>query len=311
MTPLILALVAAVPCVYWTGGAETLPALDAAALHRVCVPPDKADPWRTTDVTPVPIPDAELAAREPIPVPGVTARAGLASPTRMPFVVASGWRMMRRPAGRYVYTLPAGKAALGIAEAYAYGADAVVKIDPADLPAAGAMTAFLQELPPSDLPPVADIGVIDDGSPVIGEVLNLLARRNLLFEIVKAPSARFRVNIRIGGPEYPIAAAADPNAFALRIRRELTDEQRSLRLFGSEVVVGRLLADGRRARLYLLNYGGREIQGLRVRVRGAYRGGRAWVDSAGAAGLEDQATGDGFTEFSLPRLLTAAAIDLE
>ena len=34
--------------------------------------------------------------------------------------------------GKYRYDLPAGKAALAAAEAFAYGADALLKIDPAD-----------------------------------------------------------------------------------------------------------------------------------------------------------------------------------
>ena len=65
------------------------------------------------------------------------------------------------------------------------------------------MLAFLEALPAADLPAVADLAVVDDGSPVTGEVMNLLARRNLLFRSVKAPSARFRLNIAIGSREYP------------------------------------------------------------------------------------------------------------
>ena len=46
--------------------------------------------------------------------------------------------------------------------------------------------------------------------------MNLLARRNLLFQVVQAPSPRFPINIRIGTPEYSREEAADPNGFALR-----------------------------------------------------------------------------------------------
>ena len=60
--------------------------------------------------------------------------------------------------------MPAGKAALAAAEAFAYGADVVLKIDPADLASVGAMLAFLETLPSADLPPVADFAVVDDGS---------------------------------------------------------------------------------------------------------------------------------------------------
>ena len=59
------------------------------------------------------------------------------------------------------------------------------------------------------------------------EALNLLVRRNLLFKIVPAPSAQYRVNVKLGTPEFPAEQAADPSAFALKVRRQLTDEQRT------------------------------------------------------------------------------------
>jgi hypothetical protein len=299
------------PCVYWTQGVESRPTLETAAVKRICVAPEQVEPWRAAGFASVPVTEAELASREALPVPGVTARAGLASPTRTPWVVASGWRISKNPGAKFVYSVPAGKAALAAAEAFAYGADAVLKIDPADLASVGSMLSFLDGLPAVDLPPVADLAVVDDGSAVTGEVMNLLARRNLLFQVVPAPSARFRINITVGTPEYPRAEAADPSAFALKIRRQLTDEQRSLRVYGSEVVIGRLTADAGRARLHLLNYGGREIEGLRIRVRGSYRSGEARVAGTGAVQLEDQVVADGATEFSLPRITTYAVVDLK
>ena len=254
--------------------------------------------------------DAELASREALPAPGITARAGVASPTRAPWVVASGWRVMRKPDAKYRYDLPAGKAALAMAEAFAYGADAILKIDPADEARAAAMRTFLDGLPPADLPSIADFAVVDDGSAATGEVMNLLARRNLLYDVVKAPSARFRLNVAVGSAEYPAAEAADPSAFALKIRRQLGDDQRTLRIYGSEVVIARLTGDARRIRLHLINYGGREIEGLRVRLRGAFGTGEALVEGAGRVALADYSVADGFTEFSIPRIGTYAAVDL-
>ena len=99
--------------------------------------------------------------------------------------------------------MPAGKAALAAAEAFAYGGDAILKIDPADVGNLGEMVTFLEGLPAADLPAVADLAVVDDGSAITGEVMNLLARRNLLFEVVQAPSARFRINIAVGSSGYP------------------------------------------------------------------------------------------------------------
>ena len=252
----------------------------------------------------------EDASRELLPVPGIVARAGVASPTRSPWIVANGWRFMRQPAAKFRYELPAGKAVLATAEKHAYGADALLKIDPADAEAFRGMTAFLEGLPPADLPPIADLGVVDDGTAVTGEVMNLLARRNLLYEIVKAPSSRFRVNIAVGSREYPVEEAANPSAFALKVRRQLTDEQRALRIYGSEVVIGRLTGDGRRIRLHLINYGGREIEGLRVRIRGVSAAGHAFAFGAGRVELMDHVVADGGTEFSLPRLGVYAVIDL-
>lgn len=253
---------------------------------------------------------ADLASREALPAPGVTARAGVASPTRSPWIVANGWRFIRSPGAKYRYDLPAGKAMLAAAEVWAYGADAVLKIDPADEAVVNAMLKSLAGLPPVDLPAIADFGVVDDGSAVTGEVMNLLARRNLLYQVVKTPSARFRLNIAIGSREYPAEEAADPSTFALKIRRQLTDEQRSLRIYGSEVVIARLTGGAGRIRLHLINYGGREIEGLQVRVRGTYGTGDAWTDGAGRVALQDHTIADGATEFTLPRLGTYAVVDL-
>jgi hypothetical protein len=310
MTAAVLALVAAVPCIYWTQGIDTRPTLESAGIKRLCVPPDQVETWRKAGFTVAAMSDADFAAREALPVPGVTPRAGVASPTRAPWIVASGWHFMRAPVAKYSYAVPAGKAALALAEAAAYGADVVLKIDAADVPSAGAMLAFLDSLPAVDLPPVADFGVVDDGTPITAEAMNLLARRNLLFEIEKAPSARYRLNVAIGSAAYPAQEAADPSAFAQKIRAQLTDEQRSLRIYGSEVVIARLTSDGKRARLHLINYGGREIDGLRVRVRGPYRSGDVYVAGTGKAALQDPTVTDGAMEFSLPKIGAYAVVDL-
>ena len=309
MTRLLLAVLS-LPCVYWTQGLESRPQLEAAGIKQLCVAPDRAAAWRAAGFSVSPIPDAELASREALPAPGVTARAGLASPTRAPWIVANGWRFTRAPGARYVYDVPAGKAALAAAEAFAYGADAILKIDPSDLKDLGTMLAFLEALPAADLPSLADLAVVDDGSAVTGEVMNLLARRNLLFDAVKTPSPRYRINVAVGTRDYPVEDAADPSAFALKIRRQLTDEQRTLRVYGSEVVLCRLTGDPSRIRLHLLNYGGRDIEGLRIRLRGAYKEDGAYVAGAGRLPLQDFAVADGATEFSLPRLGAYAVVDL-
>jgi len=151
---------------------------------------------------------------------------------------------------------------------------------------------------------------VDDGSPLAGEVMNLLSRRNLLFRVVPAPAPELGINVRLGTKEYPREDAADPSAFALKLRRQLTDERRALRIYGSEVVVGRLTGEAGRVRLHLLNYGGRELEGLRVRLRGVHGEGEAFVAGRGRVPLEDHSVAEGATEFSLPAIGAYAVVDL-
>jgi hypothetical protein len=309
MTPLLVVLLASGSCVYWTQGVDTRQVLATAGVTRICVPPEHLEAWKAAGLPASPLARPDLAAREMLPTPGVTPRAGVASPTRAPWVVANGWRISRNPSAKYAYTVPAGKAALATAEAFGYGADAVLAIDPADLATAGSMIAFLDSVPPVDLPPIADLAVVDDGSPVTGEVMNLLARRNLLVQPVQSRSDRFPITIVVGSPEYPAEEAADPSAFAQKVRARLTDERRSLRIYGSEVVVGRLTGTPGRLRLHLLNYGGREIEGLRIRVKGDYPTAEAYVAGSGQVSPTDRVLTEGATEVSLPRLATYAVID--
>jgi hypothetical protein len=308
--PLLLAIALSVPCVYWTQGPSSRPAVEAAGLRMLCVPSGETETWKAAGIRVSPMSDAEFAAREALPSPGVTPRAGVASPTRAPWIVANGWRIARQPTKKYSYTPAAGAAALAAAEAYAYGADAALKIDPADAKRAGDMLTFLDGVPPLDLPVVADIGVVDDGSDVTGEVLNLLTRRNLLYKIVPSPIPQLPLNVVIGSREYSKQDAADPSAFAMRVRHDLTDERRSLRIYGSEVVIARLTGDARQMRLHLINYGGRDIEGLRIRLRGTHRADEALVAGLGRVPLESSVVAEEATEFSLPRLTTYAVVDL-
>ena len=159
----------------------------------------------------------------------------------------------------------------------------------------------------------SDFAVVDDGSPETGELMNLLVRRNLLFErLTNTPSpARDSFVVRLGTSDYPREDAADPSALALKIRRSLTDARRTLRIYGSEVVIGRLNGDAMHRRLHLLNYGGRAIEGLRVRVRGEYAAIHGWGVGAGSMDPAERLVTDGSTEFSLPNLESYAVVDLE
>jgi hypothetical protein len=307
----LLVWLAALPCVYWTAGADSAVSLKSAGIERLCVPPDRVGEWREAGFSPVSVSEADLAVRDPLLVPGIKARTDRVSATRSPWVDANGWRFVRNPGGQYVYeALPAGRAALAAAEAYAYGADALLRIDPGDVEALGKTLTFLAQIPASDLPDVADFAVVDDGSGPMGEVLNLLVRRNLYFRLVKAPSPDFPLNVKLGTKDYPMKEAGEPSVLALKIRRQLTDEARALRLFGNEAVIVRLTGDGTRLRLHLLNYGGRDIEGLRLRIRGERPEGAMHVPGGGRVALPERTVVDGGTEFTLPRLGTYGVVDV-
>ena len=298
--------------VYWTQGIETAPTLKQADVEQIAVPPDKVDEWLKAGFHVLALSQQELEQRQKLLVPRTAGRADVASATRRPWIDSNGWRFVRESAGKFYYDLTEkglGQAALAAAEASAYQADAILKIDPADLAATGKMLAFLRTLPLSNLPPVADIGLIDDGSAATGEVMNLLTRRNLLFTIVPAASPKFRVNIKLGSKEYPMTETSDPSAFAQKVRQQLGDENRSLRIYGTEVVIGRLTSDGARVQLHLLNYSGRDVDSLRVRLRGKY--GKGELKAFGVeAGIEDFVVTDGATEFTIPKMGAYAMIEL-
>ena len=65
-----------------------------------------------------------------------------------------------------------------------------------------------QEAPP--MPELVNIGVVDDGSPAMGEVLNLLTRRNLLYKVVKEPDPGLDLNVQLGTPDFPAESGREP-----------------------------------------------------------------------------------------------------
>ena len=202
--------------------------------------------------------------------PKVQYRQNEASATRSPWIDANGWRILRASGKNFVYHVKGETAALAAAEAFTYGADAVISADAPGASAFGRMLDFLKTVPPMEATPVADFGVVDDGSDATGELLNLLTRMNLLYRIEREPNPSFHVNVRLGTKEYPTEEASNPSMTAHKIRSQIGDDNRSLRIYGSEVVVGRLLSGPKTARIFLINYSGRPVLGLRVRARGTY-----------------------------------------
>jgi hypothetical protein len=302
----LLMLAAALPGLYWEQGPETTGALKTAGIECIQVAPTRADAWKRAGYCAI---GADLSSYEKLARPGVEYRPDVASATRAPWVTSNGWRLLRGGAKPVYYDAGKGGAALCVAEASAYGATVLVRVDPGDLDLFGAMLRFLKRMDAPALPVQSNIGFIDDGSPEAGEVMNLFTRRNMLFRIVAAPDANLDLNVRLGAPEYPRGAAANPSEFASMVRRKLTDEKRLLRIYGSDVVIARLTGDRSQARLHLLNYGGKTVEGLRVRLLGEYRNAKLSMP-AGDAKVSDLVAAGGSTEFTIPTLDTYAIIDL-
>src|SRR3982074_223861 len=135
--------------------------------------------------------------------PRIQHRINEASATRSPWIDANGWRIVRTPSQSFLYHVTGDTAALAAAEAFTYGSDALIAADAAGTAAFGRMLEFLREIPALNLTPVADFGVIDDGSDTTGELMNLLTRQNLLYRVERAPDKSLRLNIRLGSKEYP------------------------------------------------------------------------------------------------------------
>ena len=143
--------------------------------------------------------------------------------------------------------------------------------------------------------------------------MNLMARNNLLFVVVQRPDARMKMTVRLGSPEFPLKEAQEnPAMTAHEARAKLTDEKRSLRIYGSAVVLGRITTLPNGLRVHLLNYDGarRKVDGLRVRVLGRYEKHRLAAAGSPVLELLDYTTAPDATEFTLPELKTYAVIDL-
>ena len=255
---------------------------------------------------------------ERVPAPGVQVRADEARATSTPWVNSNAWRFQRGLRKAHYENLPAGAAPLAAAEAFTFDVSAILDPDPADVDGLGEMLEFLKPLEKPSLPPMANIGVVDSESPLMGEVLNLLTRRNLLYRVVTAPDPTLDLTVRLGSEEFPVEAAVDPSAFAARVRAELGDDKRLVRIYGSNTTIARLTGDGKKARLYLLNYrqgrgqrGGGSMPSVRVRVRGRYQPRFTGHGSAPGAKLTDIDHREGATEFWVPDFRFLAVIDLD
>jgi hypothetical protein len=274
------------------------------------VPAAKSDGWK--GVTGISVEAGDLEKAVKLVSPTVNYRMNQASASREPWLVHNGWKFLRQPDGRFYYEAPGESAALAAAEAFAYRANAMVKTDAAGLKPFARMVEFLKGVGGDDLPPVADFGFIDDGSATSGEVINLLVRDNLLFRLVRAPDPALKLTVRLGTKEYPAEDAKNPKVIAQAVRTHLTDEKRSLRVYGSPVVIARVTGSAGHYRVQLINYAGaaRKVSGVRVRVLGKFPQHKLTADDNPGEQLLDYTVESDATEFTLPELKTYAVVDL-
>jgi hypothetical protein len=248
---------------------------------------------------------------EKVPAPSIQMRISEASATTVPWIDSNAWRFVRGLKKALYEKLPERTAPLAAAEAHAWGADALLEPAPGDADKLKAMLAFIEGIDAPRLPQVANIGLIDDGSEEMAEVMNLLSRRNLLYRVVTAPDPRLDINVRLGSEQYPRSAVENPNDFAARVREKLSDEKRLLRLFGTYTVLANLTSNSSRARLYLVNYAPRPARHVRVRVLGTYQKARLREAADAKQEVVDYAVAEGATEFTIPQIAIYAVVDLE
>ena len=307
---MLLLAAAVLPRLFWDAAPDTAQTLRDSGIVRIAVPAERAAAWKgTAGIT---VETADLVGAVKLEAPTVDYRANEATASRSPWITSNGWHFQRAAAGRFVYDVKGLQGATAAAEAFSYGVQAWIRSDAAGLKPLARMLDFLTTIGGEPLPAVADIGFVDDGSDTAAEVMNLMSRENLLFKVVRTPDPRLKLNVRIGSKEFPAADAEDPGRMAHLIRATLGDEKRSLRIYGSLVVVGRLDGSGGRLRVHLLNYSGanRSVDGLRVRVLGRYPKHALMAEESPGAELLDYTLEPDATEFTLKELKTYAVIDL-
>jgi len=305
-----LVLAAMLPVLYSDAGPQTAPALRELGIRRVAVPASSLKKWQGVDGISAEAADPERAVK--LITPSVNYRAYDATATQAPWINSNGWRYLRNPGARFFVEAPGPAAALAAAEANLFGGDTLVHTDSAGLKPLGEMLAFLRTLGEDKLPPLVNIGFVDDRTPVSGERLNMMIVRNLLVGPVAAPDPHLDLNVAVGDKSYPEAAWHNPDLLEHVVRGNLTDDKRLLRVFGTDVVIGRLTGDADHVRVHLLNYAGgrRSVQGVRIRVLGSWPHQTAAVAGVPDAQLMDCAVDAVATEFTIPELKTYAVIDL-
>jgi hypothetical protein len=306
VTPILLA--SALPILFWTGGSGTAPLLENAGFLQVSVPNAAVATW--SSVHGIKVQPVDFGKAVKLPAPGVDYHMNAASASRVPWVNSNGWRFIRQPGAEFAYDARGTVSGLAAAEAFAFGSTSLIATDEAGLRPLGEMLKFLRSVDKLQGTAVADIGFIDDGSSLDAEVMNLLVRENLLFEIVPASEPRLKLTVKLGSNEYQ---SKNANELEHQIRSNLEDRRRSIRIYGTSVVVTHVIRKGARLRIHLLNYGadnGTIVGAFRVRVLGQYESGGLHSFGSPHDALLDFEKDQDATEFTVPGLKTYAIVDL-
>lgn len=307
----LLAL-ALVPTVYWDKGPDAAPQFKKAGIQQLSVPAsDDAGLWSRAGIAVVPLDAARQKQFLKVPKPGVRYELGRAGPTQVPWVDSNGWRFERGLRQADYADLPTGAAPLAAAEAYMYDADALLHPQADDVDSLGAMLRFLGKLPQRQAPVRANIGVVDDGTPLVGEVLNLLTRRNLLYHVVQPPQGHEDLTVRLGSPDFPRDEAKNPYQFADHVRAKLTDDKRLVRIYNTTATIVRLTGDDQQVRLHLLNYTTMPVKDVRIRLLGRYGQSPLMLSNGGPGTMVDYYLDKEATEFTIPSLARYAVIDMK
>jgi len=237
-----------------------------------------------------------------------------------------------------------GSVELGVAEAAVFGGHFAIKLDErfrqglatAQPRAAAEWRRVARQLEFAESPyfrgsPAGNIAVVvaapEGAAPKnaeldrVGEVMNLLARRNLPFVVVPRKDAspatleKFAMVIAVGQPPLEVNGpilverkeVLDPSAFAAEMRK-LLGERRLYTLTNAETIITYplRLEDGRLA-LHLLNYAIDPVRDIRVRMAGKFS--RAQLLAPGGDAPAALPIKDG--EFAIPELRISAVVVLE
>src|SRR4051794_34813068 len=170
---MMLLALAILPGLLWDQPVDTAPALKKAGITAIAVPSERAKEWASTDIRATAV---DVSQWKKLSTPNVDYQLGRSGATGAPWINSNLWEIARTPSATFVYDVPRNAVALAMAEAYASGAKAYLRVKPDAIDDYAAMLKFLIALEPRALPARANIAVVDDGSEEIPEVLNLLSR---------------------------------------------------------------------------------------------------------------------------------------